>query len=83
MTICQFVSISNQTTILPKNTFHVILIPDEDQEKEDIPLGSQYVSCVEFEYDEDQSKYFGVVASVFLSHLVFRYFHLCCKQSLL
>ena len=58
--------------ILPKNTFCVIPLPDENQQQEAIPVqtDSQVTSWEYFDYIPDQSKYFGVAASVFDSHLV-------------
>ena len=68
--------------ILTKKVIHLLSISDDDLDDEAIQ--SEISSQVSWlEYDEDQSKYFGVVASVFYSHLVSRFFHLFYEQSLL
>ena len=60
--------------ILTKKVIHLLSISDDDLDDEAIQ--SEISSQVSWlEYDEDQSKYFGVVASVFHSHLVSRFFH--------
>ena len=55
-------------------------VDDLDDETIHSDISSQ-VSLLEC--DEDPSKYFGVLASVFHSHLVSRFFHLFYEQSLL
>ena len=68
--------------ILTKKVIHLLSISDDDLD--DKAIQSEISSQVSWlEYDEDQSKYFGVVASVFYSHLVSRFFHLFYEQSLL
>ena len=49
-------------TVLTKNMVHLIPISDDDCEEE--------ATWAEFGQNEDQSKYFGVEASVFHSQLV-------------
>ena len=65
-----------------KKVIHLLSISDDDLDDEAIQ--SEISSQVSWlEYDEDQSKYFGVAASVFHSHLVSRFFHLFYEQSFL
>lgn len=60
--------------MLTKNTFHWILIPDEDKD-DNIPTEEHMY----FNDDGAQSKYFGILASVFHSQLPSRYYHLSSK----
>jgi len=52
--------------MLTKNTFHLIIIPDEDLD--DNIASKWYMPFID---DGEQSKYFGFLTSVFHSHVVY------------
>ena len=62
--------------MLTKNTFHVIVITDQDLD------GNNPYESVHFNSDGGQSKYFGFLASVFHTHVVYHVNKIYCMSLL-